>query len=122
MGRTICSTCISRKYRLEYPVESSYQNLKQNAKRRGKVFELTLKQFKEFCVKTNYIQNKGVTKESYHIDRIDENIGYTIDNLQVLTNTQNVKKFLKFNKDERGKPIEFHTEKQKVIITGKCPF
>lgn len=123
-GRKLCSTCRTRKYRLEHPVESSYQNLKQNAKRRGKIFDLTLDQFREFCVRTNYIQGKGTSKESYHIDRIDENIGYTIDNLQILTNTQNIKKYLKFSEDERGKPDQFWVEKnkkQQIKIEG-IPF
>gem|GEM_PF-5484863 len=55
------------------------------------------------------MKKKGIYQESWHIDRIDESGGYTIDNIQVLTNRQNVRKYLKFSLDEHGKPVNFRT-------------
>ena len=93
-------------WRKKNPVKYAYQSLKNNAKRRGKVFELTLEQFKEFAIKTRYMAKRGIYKNSYHIDRIDEAKGYTIDNIQVLTNSENIKKSMLFRgKDENNKPI-----------------
>ena len=76
-----CFTCISKKYRERHPVRSAYLNLKNNAKRRNKSFTLTFEQFESMCAETDYIRKKGHKKRSYTIDRIDEQGGYSIDNI-----------------------------------------
>lgn len=63
----------------------TYSCLKQNAKRRGKEFNLTIEEFSAFCSETNYLELKGKTKNSASIDRIDPNKGYEVGNLQVLS-------------------------------------
>lgn len=50
----------SKAWREKNPVHDAYLNLKSNAKRRGKYFDLTLAQFKQFCVKTKYMKKKGI--------------------------------------------------------------
>jgi len=65
-------------------VKYSYNNLKGRAKQRGIEFTLTFEQFRRFCVKTKYIQNKGRTVDSYTIDRKDPRKGYTIRNIRIL--------------------------------------
>ena len=123
-----CTTCKTREYRAKYPMISTFQNLKSNAKRRGKFFDLTFQQFEMFCIKTDHMVGKGRTKTSYHIDRKDEEIGYTYSNLQVLTNTENVLKYrksLQFNLDERGVPTEFYVKSHNTIKSkpsDDCPF
>lgn len=104
-----CSKC----QRLKNPYKYAYQTLKDNAKRRGKVFELTFEQFCEFAIKTDYITRKGIKKNSIHIDRIKEDVGYKIDNIQPLTNSQNIKKYLKYYWDEYNRKMifEFKTYK-----------
>lgn len=62
-----CNTCNQHANPLRY----AYRHLKANAKRRGKVFDLTLAQFTEFAQRTEYATRKGRTRHSYHIDRID---------------------------------------------------
>lgn len=108
---SLCYSCAKRKYKQNHPVKYAYNTLKQNAKRRGKVFELTFEQFQEFCIKYDYIQGKGVTKESYSIDRIDNSKGYTIDNIQILSvseNSRKGKKILNCEYDvQTGKLIAF---------------
>lgn len=94
-GAKHCSACRMRKYREQNPVKAAYDHLKYNAARRGHEFMLTIEQFKAFCVETNYIMGKGRTKESYSIDRIDNDKGYTIDNIRVLTVSENSKKYTK---------------------------
>lgn len=122
---TTCSKCKSRKYRLENPVRCSFINLKFNAKRRGKDFTITLDQFREFCIKTNYIAGAGRSSSSYHIDRIDESKGYHIDNIQVLTNSENVRKYLKYSK-YRGVPylywVETPVKKSESKLFNNLPF
>ena len=49
-----------------------------------------------FCMRTEYMIGKGRTKDSYHIDRVDESKGYTITNITLLTNSQNIKKSLSY--------------------------
>lgn len=67
----------------------AYSILKQNARRRGKEFTLTLEDFREFCDHTGYLLRKGRTSESASIDRIDSTKGYTPDNIQVLSFGEN---------------------------------
>lgn len=67
----------------------TFSSLKQNAKRRGKPFDLTLQEFKIFCKNTNYLGLKGRKSESASIDRIDSTKGYSLKNIQVLTLSQN---------------------------------
>lgn len=91
-GRTICSTCDKRIWRKNNPLKACFQTLRQNARRRGKEFELTIEQFEKFCFETFYIAGKGRKKQHFSIDRIDNNKGYTVDNIGVLTKTENSKK------------------------------
>jgi hypothetical protein len=107
-----------RSWRAANPIHAAYLNLKNNAKRRGKKFTLTLVQFEKFCVKTDYMQGKGKHATSYHIDRIDETKGYTIRNIQVLKNATNLRKYCIW------KGIgEFTTVTDKPAPTDpNCPF
>lgn len=71
----------------------TFDALKQAAKRRGKQFDLTLEQFKEFCERTKYLELKGKTSSSLSIDRIDPTKGYSADNIQAVELGYNVRKF-----------------------------
>lgn len=104
------------------PIRAAYLDLKNNAKRRGKDFKLTFEQFKQFCIKTKYIDVKGRGKESYHIDRIDENKGYTIDNIQILTNSQNVKKYFDHYYDEYARKYVFKYATVRNVNENETPF
>lgn len=94
-------------------MKAAFQNLRANAKRRGKEFSLTFDQFKKFAIETNYLAGKGRTSKSFHIDRINEDEGYHIDNIQILTNSENVKKYHKSKLvcyyDAEGYPWDFKT-------------
>lgn len=116
-----CSKCNQRIYRERNPMKAAFQNLKSNAKRRGKEFSLTFEQFEEFCVKCEYLKGKGITAQSLHIDRIDESKGYSMDNIQVLSNSENVKKYLQMSFDQRNKPV-FITETKRKHQDEEGPF
>lgn len=70
----------------------TFRILKGNAKRRGKLFTLTLEQFGSFCTKTKYLDLKGRLPTSASIDRIDPSRGYEVGNLQILSLSENSEK------------------------------
>lgn len=88
-----CHSCNKKRYAEANPIKYAYQVTRQNARRRRKFFDLTFEQFKEFCIETKILLGRGIYKDSFHIDRIIESEGYTKGNLQVLTNSENIKKF-----------------------------
>ncbi|MBA9076096.1 hypothetical protein [Rufibacter quisquiliarum] len=51
-----------------------------------------MEEFTKFCYETDVLHGRGRTATSYHIDRIDDTKGYTLDNIQVLTNAENIGK------------------------------
>jgi len=91
-GKNYCSKCRSRKYRAADPIKATYYNLRCNAKRRGIYCAISLAEFRTFCTATGYIEGKGVEADSLTIDRINPLVGYTINNIQVLTLKENLKK------------------------------
>lgn len=97
----MCSTHRSQKTRASDPVRYAFNNLRNRAKQRGLVFTITLEQFRDWCHKVQYIGFKGRSAESYSIDRKHNDIGYHVDNIQVLTKSENVKKY--FSYDWRSK-------------------
>lgn len=76
-------------------MKAAFQTLRHNATRRGKVFNLTFKQFEKFCHETLYLAGKGRKNKSFTIDRIDNSKGYTINNIQMLTKSANCRKSTK---------------------------
>lgn len=98
---TLCNTCRSRKARQSDLVKYAFTNLKNNAKRRCVLFTITLDQFRKWCSKVSYIGFSGRSSESFTIDRKHNDIGYHIDNIQVMTKRDNIVKF--FSYDYRSK-------------------
>jgi len=97
----------------------AYYNLRSNAKHRGKEFDLTFEQFKKFAIETDYFVGKGKKKDSYSIDRIDNNKGYTLDNIQIMTLSENSKKYTKTLDayyDDLNKRVVATVKKSKVDI------
>lgn len=62
-----------------------------------------------------YMAGKGITKEGLHVDGKDESRGYVPGNLQVITNSENVKKYLSYDRGHKGKPCNFKIKKAVVI-------
>jgi hypothetical protein len=108
-GKNYCHSCIIERFKTKNPEKYAYFVLKNNAKRRRKVFSISFEYFLKFCKKHDYIQRRGITKQGLHIDRKEEHLGYIEGNLQVLTNTENVKKIRKF---EAGRHYVIITNKQ----------
>ena len=100
-------------------MKAAFETLKYNVTRRNKErpieaaipFDLTFNDFKAFCKKTKYLKGKGKTKDSYSIDRINDDPekgyhGYRKDNIQKLTLSENsIKRHLKTYYDERERKL-----------------
>ena len=124
---SLSATERKRRWRKKYPMKAAFENLKHNSKRRKKDFSLTFSQFKKFAIKYNYLAGKGRTAEAYHINRIEPSKGYSIDNIQVLTNSENLKKrhgtLDSYWDDHIGEMVYRTRINQEVIITeDDCPF
>jgi len=92
VGRPMCAKHVREKQKYDNPLSYWFSVLRQNANHRKVEFLLTLEEFTLFCQRTNYLEKKGKKSGSYSIDRIKSHIGYRLENLQVLTLSQNSKK------------------------------
>lgn len=104
-NRLVCHPC---KYQAEKARDSqrtAYHRLKSRAKERNIFFDLTLEEFREFCIETDILAKRGRKSSSWTIDRIIEELGYTKGNLQKLTNAENVAK-----ENRRRKVLKFDSE------------
>jgi hypothetical protein len=84
-GCRYCYACTKRKYREKYPIKYAYDTIKANAKRRGKSFLLTYKEFEKFCKDSGYHKLKGITPDALSVDRVDNLKGYSVDNIKAIT-------------------------------------
>lgn len=85
------------KHRKRYKKETNllaytYDLLKQNAKRRKKIFTISLDYFRKWCRDNNYLKLKGKSAKSASIDRDNPNLGYVEGNLKLLSLSANSKK------------------------------
>lgn len=110
----------NKKYRQKYPMKYAYMTLKHNAKRRGKEFTISFEYFKKFAIKVDYIDKKGINRDSYHIDRIKEDLGYIPGNLQLLKNVDNIKKYHRSHHD--GEKMVYKAELVKNEPADDVPF
>jgi len=118
----LCYSCAVKNYKSRNPVRYAYAVMKGNAKRRKKVFNISFEYFKQFVINSSYMAGKGITKTGLHIDRIIEELGYVEGNLQILTNTENVKKYLSYQYDKTGKPENYMIKKSVIIDDPDAPF
>lgn len=100
------STKQTRSWKQRNPLRYAYQTLKDNAKRRGKEFALTIDEFAQFCYRYKYLGKKGRESDGYGVDRRDESKGYTLDNMCIKRNGNNTKKF---------KLYEWRTKQAQVV-------
>lgn len=87
---TLCHKHEKQRWRKANPEKATYCALRDNAKRRGKVFTITFEQFLEFGSQTGYMDHKGRAAQDMSIDRINSKLGYEPGNLQPLTVSENI--------------------------------
>lgn len=88
----LCPKCRWRSWVEKSPLKAAFKTLRNHAKERGKEFTLTFEQFSAFAVKTDYLKRKGKTSLSLQIDRIRNEHGYHIWNIQAITLRENTRK------------------------------
>lgn len=79
--------------KINNPLRYWFDVLRQNARRRNIFFGLVIGEFKEFCEETHYLELKGKSAGDCTIDRIRNELGYVKGNLQILTLSQNSRKY-----------------------------
>jgi len=87
-----CSKHSKRYQKHKNAIKYTYHQKKFRAIERGISWELTVKEFTDFCSYTNYMELKGKTSTSASIDRIRSEEGYHKDNIQILTLGDNTRK------------------------------
>ena len=118
-NRRMCRKCRYAKEKQNL-IAWSYRTLKANAKRRGKAFSLTLNDFAFFCYETNLLTTRGTKSTSFTVDRISDQYGYHVGNIQLLTNSDNVKKSKTLAYDYQTKTA---VVRPRLILTdGDYPF
>lgn len=96
----LCHKHYARKLRVVDPVGSRYNQFKNNAVKRNKIFTISIDQFRNFCTETGYIITKFKRGRNATIDLINNELGYHIDNIQLLTMNQNLQKYLTEDKQK----------------------
>lgn len=117
-GRKQCNNCACKKWRERNPLKATFNTLKYNAKRRNKVFELTLEDFIEIINDSEYMEKKGIHPEDLTLDRIINELGYIKGNVRVIKNKANLDKRNYY--DYRTKEIAAPSRIQ--IINSDVPF
>ncbi len=91
-GETICSRRDKRLWRINNPEKAAFQNIRARAARKKIVFTITFENFMEEIKGTGYVEGRGCSPASLHLDRKDPLLGYEPGNLKVLTCAENCAK------------------------------
>lgn len=91
--KRVCWTCNVRQNRANHPILYRFLDFKRNAEKRGKSFNITKEEFMRWCeANPHYMENKGQLGHQLSIDRIRDDEGYTLSNIQILTVLENIQK------------------------------
>ena len=88
-GKSKCHGCRSREYRTKFPERKAFYDLRHSAKRRKIQFTLTMEEFIELVTQTGYMERRGRFYDSLTIDRVNNHLGYTKENVRVITKHHN---------------------------------
>lgn len=113
-----CTKCRRRRHKKANPLRYHYDLFRQNAKTHGKDFDLTFKEYCDFALEHKLLDNKGRKKTSLTVDRINSAIGYTADNIQILTLQENSRKGYAYGNHSGIKDKHIEDEQN----TAECPF
>lgn len=94
----LCHSHYRKKRKEIDPVYDRYNSFKSKAIQRGKPFEVTLEEFRKFCQETGYIVTKYCRGKNASIDRQDNSKGYSIDNMELMSLRDNIKKYHHWDK------------------------
>lgn len=93
-GRKLCHKCRKAKQRANNPMKAAYDGTRDSAKARNIAWNLSFEDFESFAVYYKLLKGRGVTRFSWHVDRINEDDprGYHKDNIQPARNCDNAAK------------------------------
>ena len=100
---TYCPRCQARRYKILWPARYAYYKLRWSAIRRRIDCSLTLEDWELFWEENDLGSSYGKTGSSLTVDRIDAAKGYSLQNIQVLTNEENGRKGRIEGLDRRAK-------------------
>lgn len=106
----LCHAHRMAKWRAENPIKSQFNILRDSARKRRIEFSLTFEQFKSMCMSTNYHEQSGCEAHCLQVDRVDAVRGYSIDNIQIITTSENTAK---------GNRERKHREYQRALLKRK---
>ncbi|EIQ01120.1 hypothetical protein OpiT1DRAFT_05688 [Opitutaceae bacterium TAV1] len=86
-----CRRCKELRYKATHPYTYTLNKLRNNARRRGIPFDLTLEEWIMFCDLTGYMTVSGRFADNLSVDRIDPKRGYTLDNIRAVTVSMNAR-------------------------------
>ncbi len=89
---SICTTCRCRLYRANNPAKEAYRQIKDRALRRNQVFNLSFDEFLRVIEGTDYLNRRGRSLNDLHLDREKVHLGYTPENIKVITAAENLRK------------------------------
>ena len=79
-----CPKCRSRDWRKNNPLRAAWRIIKDRARRKKRQFDLPFESFKAMAEASGYPNGRAI-----HCDRIDPTRGYTLDNIQFITGSEN---------------------------------
>ena len=83
--RSICAKCEQERYRARNPERAVWRCIKDRAGRNKVEFAIPFEVFVALARAAGYGKGSGL-----HMDRRDATLGYTLDNVQFLTSSENV--------------------------------
>lgn len=107
-----CSKCRMRRKREANPIKAAFDNLKGNAKRRGKEFTITLEYFTSLVAESGYMEGKGRGANDLTFDRDKNELGYVPGNIKIMIKSDN---------SSKGKRDDFYKDLG-VTFEGDIPF
>jgi hypothetical protein len=106
--RGLCHKHWARLRKAVDPVYDRYNHFKNNAIKRKKEFNITLEEFRKWCDDEGYLKN-GKRGKNATIDRDKNWLGYSIDNIKLITNRANIKKYWNHDRYQQP-PDEFYNQ------------
>lgn len=101
--QTYCARCSSRLDRVNHPLKYTYRRLRASAVRRKLSFDISYGEFYLYCQEHNYYSRSAkFCAETLTFDRIDPEKGYSIANIQIVTQSVNAKRNWAYQAQKRA--------------------
>jgi hypothetical protein len=84
-----CGKCLSRREKERNPLRYFFRRLRNRARERGHEFTLAFEEWTRFCTEHDLLARRGKTATSLSVDRKKSSLGYSYDNIQPMTLSEN---------------------------------